>query len=227
MSHRVTNPNPKLRNQLKIKCVWLPDIHNTSAVPWSIDLVVWYCASLQVSLNIWRKKSEQKLEKMGGGGILEAEASVKNVKIGIYSQICEHMLFKKMQPHQPQEQSLQCEVQRPSCVRITSYHEWLPSPLWVFIMVQCCKITGFPQCFLLFVRLCHGNLEPVHVGDSGLSCKAPHSGIHDVSGSCAKAFLRHFSDSSTQEPHCGNEEITPEERENKEKKEKKSSCTYI
>lgn len=23
---------------------------------------------------------------------------------------------------------------------------------WVFIMVQCCKITGFPQCFLLFVR---------------------------------------------------------------------------
>lgn len=24
--------------------------------------------------------------------------------------------------------------------------------LWVFIMGQCCKITGFPQCFLLFVR---------------------------------------------------------------------------
>lgn len=75
-------------------------------------------------------------------------------------------------------------------------------------MVQCCKITGFPQCFLLFVRLCHGNLEPVHVGDSGLSCKAPHSGIHDVSGSCAKAFLRLLSDSSTQELHCRNEEIT-------------------
>lgn len=75
-------------------------------------------------------------------------------------------------------------------------------------MAQCCKITGFPQCFLLFVRLCHGNLERVHVGDSGLSCKAPHSGIHDVSGSCAKAFLRLLSDSSTQEPHCSNEEIT-------------------
>lgn len=75
-------------------------------------------------------------------------------------------------------------------------------------MVQCCKITGFPQCFLLFVRLCHGNLERVHVGDSGLSCKAPHSGIHDVSGCCAKAFLRLLSDSSAQELHCGDEEIT-------------------
>lgn len=89
-------------------------------------------------------------------------------------------------------------------------------PLWVFIMAQCCKITGFPQCFLLFVRLCHGNLEPVHVGDSGLSCKAPHSGIHDVSGCCAKAFLRLLSDSSAQELHCGDEEITDSgaEREN-------------
>lgn len=75
-------------------------------------------------------------------------------------------------------------------------------------MVQCCKITGFPQCFLLFVRLCHGNLEPVHVGDSGLSCKAPHSGIYDVSSSCAKAFLWLLSDSSTQELHCRHEEIT-------------------
>lgn len=75
-------------------------------------------------------------------------------------------------------------------------------------MAHCCKITGFPQCFLLFVRLCHGNLERVHVGDSGLSCKAPLSGIHDVSGSCAKAFLRLLSDSSTQEPHCSHEEIS-------------------
>ena len=24
--------------------------------------------------------------------------------------------------------------------------------LWVFITVQCCKITGFPLCFLLFMR---------------------------------------------------------------------------
>lgn len=83
-----------------------------------------------------------------------------------------------------------------------------PSPLWVFIMLQCCKITGFPQCFLLFVRLCHGNLERVHVGDSGLSCVAPHSGIHDVSGSRAKAFLRLLSDSSAQEVHCRAEEMT-------------------
>lgn len=80
---------------------------------------------------------------------------------------------------------------------LLDYQERLPSPLWVFIMAQCCKITGFPQCFLLFVRLCHGNLERLHVGDSGLSCKAPRSGIYDVSGSCAKAFLRLLSDSSS------------------------------
>lgn len=35
---------------------------------------------------------------------------------------------------------------------LLEYQERLPSPLWVFIMVQCCKRTGFPQCFLLFVR---------------------------------------------------------------------------
>lgn len=105
-----------------------------------------------------------------------------------------------MQPHQ---------VPLPRALwGLLAYQERLPSPLWVFITLQCCKITGFPQCFLLFVRLCHGNLEPVHVGDSGLSCKAPHSGIHDVSDSCAKAFLRLLSDSSTQEPHCGDEDIT-------------------
>lgn len=97
-----------------------------------------------------------------------------------------------------------------------SHQERLPSPLWVFIMVQRCKITGFPQCFLLFVRLCHGNLEPVHVRDSGLSCKAPLSGIHDVSGSCAKAFLRLVSDSSTQELHCGDEETTVRDRRGEE-----------
>lgn len=80
---------------------------------------------------------------------------------------------------------------------LLDYQERLPSPLGVFIMAQCCKITGFPQCFLLFVRFCHGNLERVHVGDSGLSCKAPRSGIYDVSGSCAKAFLWLLSDSSS------------------------------
>lgn len=117
-------------------------------------------------------------------------------------------LSKNVQPH---------ELQRWFCFKVSlpralwgllDYQERLPSPLWVFIMAQCCKITGFPQCFLLFVRLCHGNLEQVHVGDSGLSCKAPHSGIHDVSGSCAKAFLRLLSDSSAQELHCRDEEIT-------------------
>lgn len=96
-------------------------------------------------------------------------------------------------------------------------------------MLQCCKITGFPQCFLLFVRLCHGNLEPVHVGDSGLSCKAQHSGIHDVSGSCAKAFLRLLSDSSTQELHCRDEEITVGHcrRESGGRKERNSSEVWL
>lgn len=104
-----------------------------------------------------------------------------------------------MQPPQLQ-QRFWFEVPLPRALRgLLAYQERLPSPLWVFIMAQCCKITGFPQCFLLFARLCHGNLERIHVGDSGLSCKAPHSGIHDVSASCAKAFLRLLSDSSTQE----------------------------
>lgn len=113
-----------------------------------------------------------------------------------------------MQPPQLQ-QRFWFEVPLPRALwGLLAYQERLPSPLWVFIMDQCCKITGFPQCFLLFARLCHGNLERVHVGDSGLSCKAPHSGIHDVSASCAKAFLRPLSDSSTQELHCRDEEIT-------------------
>lgn len=58
--HLFTNSTPRLLYQLEIKWVWLPDIHNTSAVPWSIDLMVWYCASLQVSLNIWREKAKNK-----------------------------------------------------------------------------------------------------------------------------------------------------------------------
>lgn len=48
----------KFKNQM----FWLPDNHNTSAVPWSIDLMVWYCASLQVSLNIWRKGGGEKIK---------------------------------------------------------------------------------------------------------------------------------------------------------------------
>lgn len=93
-------------------------------------------------------------------------------------------------------------------------------------MLPCCKITGFPQCFLLFVRVCHGNLEPVHVRDSGLSCKAPHSGIHDVSCSRAKAFLRLLSDSSTQEPHCGRWRNYCQDTEGKRIKKKFDYGTY-
>ena len=65
-------------------------------------------------------------------------------------------------PRRPQER-VWSEVPRPAGAPrgLLDYQERLPSPLWVFIMVQCCKITGFPQCFLLFVRPCHGNLEPV------------------------------------------------------------------
>lgn len=108
-----------------------------------------------------------------------------------------HFLSKNTQTRQLQSWSW-FKVSRLRALRgLLDYQEQLPSPLWVFIMAQCCKITGFPQCFLLFVRLCHGNLERVHVGDSGLSCKAPRSGIYDVSGSCAKAFLWLLSDSSS------------------------------
>jgi len=57
--------------------------------------------------------------------------------------------------------------------------------------------------------LCHGNLERLHLRDSGLSCRA-HSGIHDVSSLCAKAFLRLLSDSGAQELHCGLEKISAE-----------------
>lgn len=42
----------------------------------------------------------------------------------------------------------------------------------------------------------------------GFPAKPHHSGIHDVSGPCAKAFLRLLADSSTQELHCRDEEIT-------------------
>lgn len=33
-------------------------------------------------------------------------------------------------------------------------------------MGQCCKITGFPQCFLLFMRVSMATLEQLHVGGS-------------------------------------------------------------
>lgn len=196
-----------------------------------MDLMVWYCASRQVSLNIWRGKSGKSKKKkpnkplkkslsshdhsresssVQSGGNEETDSKSNSEKGWKRRSCCAQtpLLFKNMRPHQPQRR-LCSEVHLLRALEgLLEYQEQLPSPLWVFIMVQCCKITGFPQCFLLFVRLCHGNLEPVHVGDSGLSCKAPHSGIHDVSGSCAKAFLRLLSDSSTQELHCRNEEMT-------------------
>lgn len=36
----------------------------------------------------------------------------------------------------------------------------------VYNMGQCCKITGFPQCFLLFMRVSMATLERLHVGGS-------------------------------------------------------------
>lgn len=36
----------------------------------------------------------------------------------------------------------------------------------VYNMGQCCKITGFPQCFLLFMRVTMATLERLHVGGS-------------------------------------------------------------
>lgn len=41
----------------------------------------------------------------------------------------------------------------------------------------------------------------------GFPAKPPHSGIHDVSSSRAKAFLRLLPDSSAQEAHCRDEEM--------------------
>lgn len=72
------------------------------------------------------------------------------------------------------QRSVWCEVLLPRALQgLLEHQEQFPSSLWVFIMLQCSKRTGFPQCFLLFGRLCHGNLERLHVRDSGLSCKAP------------------------------------------------------
>lgn len=48
---------------------------------------------------------------------------------------------------------------------------WAPRPAsfsarTVYNMGQCCKITGFPQCFLLFMRVSMATLEQLHVGGS-------------------------------------------------------------
>lgn len=56
--------------------------------------------------------------------------------------------------------------------------------------------------------LCHGNLGAAPSRRLRAFLQSPHSGIHDVSGSCAKAFLRLLSDSSTQELHCRDEKIS-------------------
>lgn len=49
--------------QLKIKWFDYQIITQLQQLPWSIDLMVWYCASLQVSLNIWREREREEKKK--------------------------------------------------------------------------------------------------------------------------------------------------------------------
>lgn len=113
--------------------------------------MLWKCISLQDSLNIWKiykKKIKLTVKKL------------PFLKV--------HSRKKLWMKRWVKKQILRFKVKKECCAAVVELCViWTPLPalridlsiksgflprLWVFIMGQCCKITGFPQCFLLFVR---------------------------------------------------------------------------